>query len=84
MTAYLVACAASAPALLVGLLVAAAWVVRQDTQIGRRDHLLDELAVEVEQLNAELDQALAVRPGRTCTELGQCATRLTSDHRSVR
>lgn len=57
MTFYLVACAATAPALLIGLLVAAGWIVAQGLQIR---HL--------------------IKPGRTCTQLGQCASQLTDDH----
>lgn len=67
-----------------GLLTSLALIVHRERLINRLDTLIHDLAAEVEELNAELEQALAIQPGRTCTELGHCATRLTSDHRSVR
>lgn len=75
MTYYFVACAASAPALLLALLVSASWIVGQATQIRHLDTELHQRDAEIEQLSTAL-----VGRGRTCVELGRCASALTSDH----
>jgi hypothetical protein len=70
MTAYLVACAISAPALLLGLLAAAGWAAV--LQVRLADRRIDQLVDQV-----------APRPAfplaATCRDLGQCASYLTSD-----
>lgn len=72
---YLLAAIVAAPGLLAGLLVSAGWIVWLAARVSRLADELEHRDTEITQLTEAL-----VQQGRTCTELGQCASGLVDDH----
>lgn len=72
---YILASMFTAPGLLAGLLVSAGWIVWLAVRNNRLTDELDQRDAEIEQLSAAL-----VGRGRTCVELGACASALVDDH----